>query len=244
MRSLQAAVALALGCFICTMMVVDRAYGVSKAYHLYEQAQTVPFTFNKIALYDQAIAMDSEFTEARKARAFFLFYQGKYRQAIDDLNICIEKGKATAQDHYLRARAYFGLEDYGRAVRDFDFVLKQDPSNREALLYRARTYYMLGDYGKAMEDLTKIFAEGVHDYLTGRAYRLAGFIMNEQGRTELAEEYFQRASQFADPWIWGAYLRVYDPGKMSVLGMIGIIVGCLALIFRLELPPPRKKKRD
>lgn len=231
-----------LCCIAFVFTASAKVEGASEAYKLYEQAQKVPFVFNKIALYDQAISMDEGFTEARKARAFFLFYQGKYRQAIDDLNFCIKKGEATVGDYYLRARAYLGLGDYRRAVEDLDFILKLDPSNREALLYRARAHCMLKDYEKALKDLTKLLSDGLHDHLTGHAYRLAAFIMNEEGKNGLAEEYLRMASQYADPSIWGGYFRLYDPRKMSALGMVGIIVGCLALVFRLEVPPPRRKK--
>lgn len=224
--------------------IANSAYAASKAYSLYEQAQNVPFAFNKIALYDQAIALDEDFTEARKSRAFLLFYQGKYHKAINDLNICIERGDTTPQDYYLRGKAYFALKDYERAVDDFSFVISREPTNMEALMERARSYFMLQNYYKAMADITLVLKGNAQDYLTGSAYRLGGQILLQIGREGLAEEYFKRATQYADVGVWGTNFRVYDPHNMSILGMIGLIVGCLALIFRLEIPSPKKRKKE
>ncbi len=221
---------------------VPHSTASTSAYGLYVKAQNESFMFKKIALYNQAIEMDAHFTDARKARAAILFYQGKYRLAERDLNYCIATGSADRDTYILRGRVRMALKNYRGAEKDFSMALMQNPDDRFVRIERAKARYMSKNYEGALKDVQNIIRSGIEDDLMDQAYRIAGFILMENGNHRMAEESFKMASVADDFAYGGFYSRFYDPHKISFLGMVGLIVGILVLLLRVELPPPRRRK--
>ncbi len=221
---------------------VPHSFASTSAHGLYIKAQNESFMFKKIALYNQAIEMDAHFTDARKARASILYYQGKYRLAERDLNYCITAGNADKDIYVLRGRVRMALKNYKGAERDFSSALKLDPADRFVRIERAKARYMNKNYEGALKDVQDIIRSGIEDDLMDQAYKIAGFILLDNGRHKMAEENFRMASVSNDFAYGGFYSRFYDPRKISLLGMVGLIVGILVLLFRIELPPPRKRR--
>ncbi len=233
------------GVVLCTAMLlfhVPRSVASANAYKFYLEAQNATFMFKKVALYDKAIEMDAQFTDARKARATILYYQGKYRQAEEDLNYCVRAGKASKDDYFLLGKIYLAQKKYPEAEGSFSKVLAIDPQDRTALLERAKTRYLVEDFKGAWQDVRDIIRQGIEDEITDQAHKIAGFILLKSGKVKLAEENFKMANTPDDFAYGGFYGYLYDPRGMSFIGMVGLIVGVLVLLFKVELPPPRRRK--
>ncbi len=233
--------------FITACMVslqVDKALGYYNIYELYATAKQEPFMFKKLSIYNEIVSMDENFLEARKERATILYYQGKYKEAIEDLSACINNGLTTSEVYLLRGKANLALKDYKRAIEDFSEVLKDNPSDRSALIDRAIAYFNLKEYASAVNDLTTLLKEPKNDKAYFQAHRVMGAILLAQGEEELAREHFARAGYMdgAGIVIGGYYGSGYNIKAMSFLGMVGLIVSCLALLFRVDIPKPKRRK--
>jgi len=220
-----------------------QGWGLSVAEELYEKAKTEHFMFKKLALYNEAIAMDKNLIKARKDRAFILYYQGKYSEAIDDLTACIENGLDGSEVRSLRAKAFIALKEYQKARDDLSMAIEMDDQNREARLNRALVNAHLKAYNEAINDLKVLLREDHHDKTSKMAYRLMGEILLDRGENEMAREYFAKAGRW-DSILGISFPRgMYNAKVLSVMGMIGLMVSCAALIFKVDLPAPRRSKR-
>ncbi|MEJ5300068.1 MAG: hypothetical protein WHS38_03675 [Thermodesulforhabdaceae bacterium] len=220
-----------------------QGWGVSKAEELYEKAQVESFMFKKLAIYDEAIAMDKNMLEARRDRAFILYYQGKYPEVVEDLTVCIENGLDGSEIRSMRAKALIAIKKYYEALDDLSIALDLDNQNREARLNRAIASARLGKYDNAISDLKMLLRENHHDRISSQAYRLMGEILLARGENEVAREYFAKAGR------WDSVLGISFPGGMynakilSLMGMIGLVVSFAALIFKVDLPAPRRPRK-
>lgn len=228
---------MALCCFLSPL------WASSAAEAIYEQGKLEPFMFKKLDAYNEAIALDGNLLEARKDRAFILYYQGKYNEALEDLTTCIEKGLDSGEIRAMRAKVFIALKKYREAREDLSRIIEEDGQNRDARLDRAIASARLNEYDKAMEDLRILLRENHRDRISSQAYRLMGEILLTKGENEAAREYFAKASPWYSVMGINLPLGMYNAKTLSVFGMIGLIVSCAALIFRVDLPAPRKSKR-
>jgi tetratricopeptide (TPR) repeat protein len=232
-----------LTCLALILFQAIQGWGLSAAEELYEKAKMEPFMFKKLAIYNEAIAMDKNLINARKERAFILYYQGRYLEAIDDLTACIENGLDGSEVRSLRAKAFIALKEYQKARDDLSIAIAFDDQNREARLDRALANARLKEYNEAINDLKVLLREDHHDKTSKLAYRLMGEILLARGENDIAREYFAKAGR------WDSVLGISFPGGMynakllSVMGMIGLVVSCAALIFKVDLPAPRRSKK-
>ncbi|MBW2067654.1 MAG: tetratricopeptide repeat protein [Deltaproteobacteria bacterium] len=228
---------------LLVLALAHTAFAMSTAQKFYVEAQNSNFLFEKLALYSQAISTQPDFLEARKERATILYYQKKYELAEHDLNRCIEIDKNSDELYLLRGKVRLAQGNYQGAEQDFTSALKINPENRQAQLERARARYLLGDFDASLTDVRVLLKSGVPDDLTAQAYRIAGFILLHRGDKKLARQYFQMGKMPTDFVFGGFYGWLYEPKRISLIGMVGLIAGVLALFFRFELPAPRKRKK-
>lgn len=215
----------------------------SAAEALYAQGKAESFMFKKLAAYNEAIDMDSNLVEARKDRAFILYYQGKYHQALEDLTACIEKGLDVSEVRAMRGKVFIALNNYKEAQEDLSRVIEENGQDRDARLDRALASVKLKEYDKALADLKILLREDHRDKVSNQAYRLMGEILLAKGENEAAREYFARSGGWYNVMGINFPVGMYNARAMSVIGMIGLIVSCAALIFRVDLPAPKKSKR-
>lgn len=213
------------------------------AREIYEKAKTEPFMFKKLAMYNEALDMDKNLLEVRKDRAFILYYQGKYEEALEDLTVCIENGLDGNEIRAMRAKVLIALRKYSEAQNDLSVAIEEYGPNRELLLDRALTNVKLKNYDDALKDLKLLLRENHNDKISGQAYRLMGEIFMAQGESDVAREYFAKSGG------WDSLLGMNFPGGtynakfMSLFGMLGLVVSFAALIFRVDLPAPKRPKR-
>ncbi|MCX7823055.1 MAG: tetratricopeptide repeat protein [Syntrophobacterales bacterium] len=214
----------------------------ASAQEIYERAKEESFMFKKLAIYNEAIDMDKGLLDARRDRAFILYYQRKYEEALEDLTVCIERGLNGSEVLAMRAKVFIALKRYREAQEDLSKAIESYGQNRELLLDRAITHAKLKNYDDALKDLRLLLRENHNDRISLQAYRLMGEIFLAQGEPEVAREYLSRAGGWD---VLGISLPIgmYNIKFLSIFGMLGLIVSLAALIFKVDLPAPRRPKR-
>lgn len=81
--------------------------------------------------------------------------QGKFKEAIDELNAII-KADAFCTDAWIaRGEAFHDREQYLSAVSDFTHAIEESPTNLQAYYDRSLTYFTMKQYNDAMQDIDK-----------------------------------------------------------------------------------------
>ena len=93
--------------------------------------------------------------------------KGDYQGAIADLTQALQLNPNNLEAYYLRANAYYHLENYQGAIADFTQAITLNPDYVGAYTGRGIAYLNLGDKPKALED-----------------FRQAATLFQQQGDTE------------------------------------------------------------
>jgi len=116
--------------------------------------------YKEIGIYDKAIAdynmalskennKDKELYLTYLSRGVSYFYNGQYRESINDLNQSItlaqKAGITTTDINLLRAKAYLNLNKYPEAIDDFDIYLTANPFDMKALFMQGYSYFKNGE---------------------------------------------------------------------------------------------------
>jgi tetratricopeptide (TPR) repeat protein len=108
-----------------------------------------------LAFFDQAVEVDSEYSDAYVRRAFVHSVMENYDTAIKDYNKALEL--SPGQVHILidRGSAYNKLNQFEKALSDFDRAITLDPKNARAYNNRGWAKKGLGDKEGACKDWKK-----------------------------------------------------------------------------------------
>ena len=106
-----------------------------------------------VAAYDQALAIDPAYPEARFNRAAAHFELANYQAAIHDFDQVITQDPAHAESYYLRAAAYMLLDQIERSIDGFGRAVALDPGHSSAHFSRAFAYIKLGRDAEAEPDI-------------------------------------------------------------------------------------------
>lgn len=134
------------------------------------RAQDAPAPGSAWSTADSAGKPDAKFAAARK-----LLQQGKYGEAITELeNLKQETPPPAGLAHELGI-AYYKKGDYINAVHSFENAQKEDPKDQEAIQMTGLSYYLAGKPGEAIPYLEKVqgwYSEANVDaaYILGVAY--------------------------------------------------------------------------
>lgn len=77
---------------------------------------------------------------------------GRYREAIECLNILLRSEPHEYEGYFLRGVAKFNLDDLNGAQLDFTLAISEKPAYTQALQYRAITRSRLGQYNESLAD--------------------------------------------------------------------------------------------
>jgi tetratricopeptide (TPR) repeat protein len=142
-------------------------------------------------------------------------------------------------------------ESLERAIDNFSHAIELDPQLASAYSYRAMAYRIKGMIKEAFHDATMVIQLNSDPKSTARAYKTLSKIYQKLGRNELSEANFQK-SVALDPYS-SDYPPLHvpiisnDPSDTASLkavgrmGLVGIIILAMVVIFKLTLPSPRKK---
>lgn len=142
-------------------------------------------------------------------------------------------------------------ESLERAIDNFNHAIRLDPQLASAYAYRAEAYRIKGMIEKAIRDASRVIRLGNDWQSTARAYKTLSKIYRKLDQDKLSEINF-RKSVALDPYSpdyppLHVPLISNDPSDTASLkavgriGLVGVIILAVVLIFKLTLPAPRKK---
>jgi tetratricopeptide (TPR) repeat protein len=142
-----------------------------------------------IGYYDKAISLASDSSYYRD-RALAYAAQGKFDEALSDINTCIRANSRA--DTYYTDRAYYywmkGVADM--ALQDAERAIEINSNNADAYATQGSARWMKGQKAQAVEDLkTSIKLKSTH---SGN-YLFLGYFTHNQGQRAEALGYFSRA---------------------------------------------------
>jgi tetratricopeptide (TPR) repeat protein len=138
-----------------------------------------------------------------------------------------------------------------KAIDDFSHAIELDPQLASAYSYRAKAYRIKGMIEEAIRDSTMVIQLRRDQQSTARAYATRAKIYRKLGQDELSEANFRNSIEL-DP-----YSPDYPPLHVPLiipcisdtatlktigrLGLLGLIILTVVVIFKLTLPAPKKK---
>ena len=104
--------------------------------------------------FDAALKIMPNVPYALTNRAFVYIGQGKFDEAIQDLNKAIEQFPpvASARARHFRGLAYFKLKDYDKAMSDLNDAVRLDPNNPDPLMSRGEVEQARNSNDTALRD--------------------------------------------------------------------------------------------
>jgi tetratricopeptide (TPR) repeat protein len=102
--------------------------------------------------FNQAIALDPEYTWAYVSRGTAYRLLEKYQQAIDDFNQAVALDSEYAWAYASRGIAYRLLDEYQRAIDDFTCALTLKPNYAWVSILRGEAYLRTKQYKQAIDD--------------------------------------------------------------------------------------------
>ena len=116
-------------------------------------------------------------------RIYYLIEQQRYIEAINDLNLMLQKNKKNYKAYFLKAEIYVITKNYKNAVKNYSKAIKYRKNDTHYYLCRARAYSKLGRKRKAIKDydfvlqkqprLIKLYYERALIYSKLKKYELA-----------------------------------------------------------------------
>lgn len=103
----------------------------------------------------QAVALDSSLFEVRRARGLALEVNGKYEEAIKELEAAVAMNENLADLHLALGRNYRAINAYDKAVDRFNRAIALKPDDPAAYEQLARTYLTVGEYAKGAQHAEK-----------------------------------------------------------------------------------------
>lgn len=103
-----------------------------------------------IAIFDQSLALNSKYDEARKGRADTFYLLGNYRKAIDDYSELLKSSPDSAPLHLARAEAYLHANDFPKAIEDAKLSTIHEPKNPRPYMTLAEAYSAAGKHAESL----------------------------------------------------------------------------------------------
>jgi tetratricopeptide (TPR) repeat protein len=137
-----------------------------------------------------------------------------------------------------------------RAIDNFSHAIDLDPQLASAYSYRAKAYRIKGMLEEAVRDSNMVIQLRRDQQSTARAYATLAKIYRKLGQDELSEANYRKSVEL-DPYspdypplhVPLIYPCVSDTPTLEIisrLGLVGIIILVLVVIFKLTLPAPKK----
>jgi tetratricopeptide (TPR) repeat protein len=144
--------------------------------------------------FETAAHLDSTDPRANLWEGFTYAKLGDYQQALRAYGDAIAASDRFTPAYYNRGLAYMMLGNYKKAVADFNDAIRLDPANADYYFKRGMAYQQMGDHQKASESFSAaIEFEKTH----AGAHRHMAEALDKLGRSELANQYRQKAEQLA-----------------------------------------------
>jgi tetratricopeptide (TPR) repeat protein len=211
-------------------------------------------TFNKkIYYFTKAVELNPRLAIAFKKRGMIYYFQEKYSKMLLDFRRYTALTPSDPEGFGMIGLAQLKLGNFTEAITQLSRAIDMDPLLASAYLHRSEAYYHKGLFEQAVADSTEAISLGKAQSTIGKAYTVRSKAYRQLGQEDLADKDFNKA-YLLDPANYSyRYFTItnylaslasdsnYIPFKdIRWLGLVGVIVLLLVLIFRLALPTPRK----
>jgi len=88
-----------------------------------------------------------------------LYDAGKYSEAIEILNVIIQKHPEDTSSYFLRGKSYFNLGNFATAKNDFSEVIKLNSNAINSYFFKASCETSEQNHAQAIEDITKFLSQ-------------------------------------------------------------------------------------
>ncbi len=143
---------------ILLMTVASTSYHAQDAESLVKKGKRANYN-NKleeaILLFNQALELNAEFSDAYSGRAFAYYLKGDNEQAISDYSKVIELDPTNADIYISRGSSYNDTQKFSLALSDFSKAIELEPKNARAYNNRGWAKKGLGDKNGACKDWKK-----------------------------------------------------------------------------------------
>jgi len=146
-----------------------------------------------LAIWEQALTLRPEWSEACNGCGAALYYLGRYDEAIAQFDAAIAQQPANHLPRFNRGHAYLATGDLEAALDDFSQAMELQPNFHPAYHGRGLTLYRLGRYREAIADFSQALDI---DPSNAFAYNGRGIVQAELGNYEEARDDFSHALRY------------------------------------------------
>lgn len=248
MKKILTAIIVFIGFFTCP------AWG-NDASHFFKLGLDSDLASTKIHYFTRAIELNPALSAAYEERGMLYYFQEHYTKTIHDFLKVTKLSPDNANGFTILGVAYLKKKDYKAAVTNLTRSIELKPGNAKPYEYRAEAYRLMGMPELAVQDATQAIKIGGKKRIIGKAYSTRAKAFKKLGERELAEadlkkavdmdpaydiyKYFTTTEYLADSA--GRSGNLKGIGWMGAVGMIAI---AFVLIFKVTLPPPKKREEN
>jgi len=211
--SIPSVIWLLINCIIAILVILRDIFGkrslfpdwvaftiliIPVAFYMFALSTSGGIVIGAILIFASVMSSLSQSDKQRSATALCnasaLSKQGKYDEALDQLNKSIEKHPKDSLSYYLRGCTYFDKKDYENAISDFTKAYEISQTYSNALLMRGRCYIVKQEYDEAEGD----FAQAIKINANAEAYNERVLVYIKKGKYDKAWEDLHKAESLAN----------------------------------------------
>jgi tetratricopeptide (TPR) repeat protein len=237
--------------FLC--YIAGAAWGYD-ATHFYNLGLDSSQTNTKINYFTRAIELNPALSAAYEKRGMLYYFQEHYTEMIDDFLKVTELNPDSAKAFSMLGLAYLKKDDYDSAVSHLTRAIKLKPKLADAYGYRAEAYRLKGMLDLAVQDVDRVLDIGGDKQTIGMAYSTRAKAFRDLGEIERADADFKKAVNLDPAYDIYKYFTITEyladsagrSGSIKGVGRMGavlIVAVFFALIFKISMPVPKKKKK-
>jgi tetratricopeptide (TPR) repeat protein len=243
---------IAMSLIVCMLFAASPAW-CEEAIDFYKLGLESSSFNKKIYYFTKAVELNPRLAIAFKKRGMIYYFQEKYSKMLLDFRRYTALTPSDPEGFGMIGLAQLKLGNFTEAITQLSRAIDMDPLLASAYLHRSEAYYHKGLFEQAVADSTEAISLGKAQSTIGKAYTVRSKAYRQLGQEDLADKDFNKA-YLLDPANYSyRYFTITnylaslasDSNYISFkdirwLGLVGIIVLLLVLIFRLALPTPRK----
>jgi len=207
----------------------------------------------KINYFTRAIELNPALSAAYEERGMLYYFQEHYTKMIRDFLNVTELNPDNANGYSMLGLAYLKKDDYDSAVSNLTRAIALKPELAEAYGYRAEAYRLKGMLDLAVQDADRVLDIGGNKQTIGMAYSTRAKAFRDLGEIERADADFKKAVNLDPAYDIYKFFTITEyladsagrSGSLKSVGRMGavlIVAIFFALIFKISMPAPKKKK--
>ena len=232
--------------------IAGPAWGYDAA-HFYNLGLDSTMANTKINYFTRAIELNPALSAAYEERGMLYYFQEHYTKMIRDFLNVTELNPDNANGYSMLGLAYLKKDDYDSAVSNLTRAIALKPELAEAYGYRAEAYRLKGMLDLAVQNANRVLDIGGNKRTIGMAYSTRAKAFRDLGEIERADADFKKAVNLDPAYDIYKFFTITEyladsagrSGSLKSVGRMGavlIVAIFFALIFKISMPAPKKKK--